>query len=137
MSVQWTVARAVGFGIIKDRLPFVRTSKGGVRRSTDFHAFWEAILAGLLILSAVVLVSTNIKEIREINIFSVVLLIQSLPFVAAVGLAVIERTRLNDFAYWRSLEARIAEILPITRRSARIAEATSTAPASKPGELVQ
>jgi hypothetical protein len=66
-----------------------------------------------------------------------VLLIQSLPFVAAVGLAVIERTRLNDFAYWRSLEARIAEILPITRRSARIAEATSTAPASKPGELVQ
>jgi exo-beta-1,3-glucanase (GH17 family)/cellulose synthase/poly-beta-1,6-N-acetylglucosamine synthase-like glycosyltransferase len=137
MSVQWTVARAVGFGIIKDRLPFVRTSKGGVRRSTDFHAFWEAILAGLLILGAVVLVSTNIKEIREINIFAVVLLIQSLPFVAAVGLAVIERTRLNDFAYWRSLEARIAEILPITRRSARIAEATSTAPASKPGELVQ
>jgi exo-beta-1,3-glucanase (GH17 family)/cellulose synthase/poly-beta-1,6-N-acetylglucosamine synthase-like glycosyltransferase len=137
MSVQWTVARAVGFGIIKDRLPFVRTSKGGIRRSADFHAFWEAILAGLLVLGAVVLVSTNIKEIREINIFAVVLLIQSLPFVAAVGLAVIERTRLNDFAYWRSLEARVAEHLPITRRSARIAEATSTAPTPKPGELVQ
>jgi exo-beta-1,3-glucanase (GH17 family)/cellulose synthase/poly-beta-1,6-N-acetylglucosamine synthase-like glycosyltransferase len=137
MSVQWTVARAVGFGVIKDRLPFVRTSKGGIRRSTDFHAFWEAILAGLLVLGAVVLVSTNIKEIREINIFAVVLLIQSLPFVAAVGLAVIERTRLNDFAYWRNLEARVAEVLPITRRSARVAEATSTAPAPKPGELVQ
>ncbi|HET9175080.1 MAG TPA: glycosyltransferase, partial [Pseudolabrys sp.] len=137
MSVQWTVARAVGFGIIKDRLPFVRTSKGGIRRSTDFHAFWEAILAGLLVLGAVVLVSTNVKEIREINIFAVVLLIQSLPFVAAVGLAVIERTRLNDFGYWRSLEARVAELLPITRRSARIAEATSTAPTPKPGELVQ
>lgn len=137
MSVQWTVARAVGFGIVKDRLPFVRTSKGGIRRSTDFHAFWEAILAGLLVLGAVVLVSTNVKEIREINIFAVVLLIQSLPFVAAVGLAVIERTRLNDFGYWRSLEARVAELLPITRRSARIAEATSTAPTPKPGELVQ
>jgi exo-beta-1,3-glucanase (GH17 family)/cellulose synthase/poly-beta-1,6-N-acetylglucosamine synthase-like glycosyltransferase len=137
MSVQWTVARAVGFGIIKERLPFVRTSKGGIRRSTDFHAFWEAILAGLLVLGAVVLVSTNIKEIREINIFAVVLLIQSLPFVAAVGLSVIERTRLNDFAYWRSLEARVAELLPITRRSATIAEATTTAPAPKPGELVQ
>jgi exo-beta-1,3-glucanase (GH17 family)/cellulose synthase/poly-beta-1,6-N-acetylglucosamine synthase-like glycosyltransferase len=137
MSVQWTVARAVGFGIIKDRLPFVRTSKGGIRRSSDFRAFWEAILAGLLILGAVVLVSTNIKEIREINVFAIVLLIQSLPFVAAVGLAVIERTRLNEFAYWRSLEARVAELLPIARRSTRIAEATSTAPTPKPGELVQ
>ncbi len=69
MSVQWTVARAVGFGVVKDHLPFVRTAKGGMRRTTDFHAFWEAVLAALLIGSAVVLVETNIKEIREI-IFS-------------------------------------------------------------------
>jgi exo-beta-1,3-glucanase (GH17 family)/cellulose synthase/poly-beta-1,6-N-acetylglucosamine synthase-like glycosyltransferase len=137
MSVQWTVARAVGFGVIKDHLPFVRTSKGGLRRSADFHAFWEALLAGLLIVGAVVLVATNVKEIREINIFAVVLLVQSLPFVAAVGLAVIERTRLNDFVYWRSLEARLGELLPITRRSATMVEATRTAPAPKPGELVQ
>ena len=85
MSVQWTVARAVGFGLIKDHLPFVRTAKGGLRRSTDFHAFWEAVMAGLLILGAVVLYATNIKEVREINIFAVVLLVQSLPFIAAVG----------------------------------------------------
>jgi exo-beta-1,3-glucanase (GH17 family)/cellulose synthase/poly-beta-1,6-N-acetylglucosamine synthase-like glycosyltransferase len=137
MSVQWTVARAVGFGIIKDHLPFVRTSKGGMRRSTDFHAFWEAILAGLLILSAVVLVATNVKEIREINIFAVVLVIQSLPFIAAAGLAVVERTRLNEFVYWRNLEARVTELLPLPRRSAAITEATQTAPVPKPGELVQ
>jgi exo-beta-1,3-glucanase (GH17 family)/cellulose synthase/poly-beta-1,6-N-acetylglucosamine synthase-like glycosyltransferase len=137
MSVQWTVARAVGFGVIKDHLPFVRTSKGGLRRSTDFHAFWEAVLAGLLILGAIVLVSTNFKEIREINIFAVVLVVQSLPFIAAVGLAIIERTRLNEYAYWRSLEARVAELLPLTRRTPTIAEATRTAPAPKPGELVQ
>ena len=68
------------------------------------------MLAGLLIAGAVVLVATNIKEVREINIFAVVLVIQSLPFVAAVALAVIERTRLNDFAYWRALEARFAEL---------------------------
>jgi len=136
MSVQWTVARAVGFGIVKDHLPFVRTSKGGMRHSTDFHAFWEAVLAGLLILGSFILVSTNYKEIREINIFAVVLLIQSVPFVAAVGLAVIERTRLNEFEYWRGLEARIVELLPIVRRNAP-AEATRTAPAQKPGELVQ
>jgi hypothetical protein len=85
MSVQWTVARAVSLGLLKDHLPFVRTSKGGMRRSTDFHAFWEALLAGLLILSAAVLVLTNYKEIREINIFAVVLVVQSLPFIAAFG----------------------------------------------------
>lgn len=137
MSVQWTVARAVGFGLIKDHLPFVRTSKGGMRRSTDFHAFWEAILAGLLILGSVVLISTNYKEIREINLFALVLLVQSLPFIAAVGLAVMERTRLNEFVYWRSLSARVTELLPVARRNTSMAEITPTAPAPKPGELVQ
>ena len=56
---------------------------------------WRACLS----LGAVVLVATNIKQVREINIFAVVLVVQSLPFIAAVGLAVFERTRLNDFAY--------------------------------------
>ena len=133
MSVQWTVARAVGFGVIRDHLPFVRTSKGGLRRSTDFHAFWEAVLAGLLILGAVVLVATNVKQVREINIFAVVLLVQSLPFIAAVGLAMIERTQLNDFAYWRTLDARVGEF--VTRRLGR---APTPAPAPvKQTELVQ
>ena len=134
MSVQWTVARAVGFGVIKDHLPFVRTAKGGLRRSTDFHAFWEAVLAGLLIVSAIVLIATNIKEIREIYIFAVVLVIQSLPFIAAVALAAIERSKLNDFATWRSLEARFAELLP---GRGHVAEATQVAPTPKQGELVQ
>jgi exo-beta-1,3-glucanase (GH17 family)/cellulose synthase/poly-beta-1,6-N-acetylglucosamine synthase-like glycosyltransferase len=128
MSVQWTVARAVSSGLIKDHLPFVRTAKGGLRRSSDFHAFWEAVLAVLLLAGAVVLVATNIKEIREINIFAAVLVVQSLPFVAAVGLAVIERTRLNDFAHWQALESRLGELL--TRRTA------ARAPAAK-RELVQ
>jgi glycosyl transferase family 2 len=127
MSVQWTVARAVGFGVIKDHMPFVRTAKGGMRRRTDFHAFWEAVLAGMLISGAAVLVATNYKEIREINIFAVVLLIQSLPFVAAVGLAVIERTRLNEFGYWRTLDARFAELLG--RRAPIAASAATSVPA--------
>src|SRR5450631_673803 len=143
MSVQWTVARAVGFGLIKDHLPFVRTSKGGLRRSTDFHAFWEAVLAGLLILGAVLLVATNIKDVREINIFAAVLVVQSLPFIAAVGLAVFERTRLNDFVYWRTLDARFAERLG--RRAPITASAVTTLPAQvvqvvqvqKQAELVQ
>jgi len=116
MSVQWTVARAVGFGLIKDHLPFVRTSKGGLRRSKDFHAFWEAVLAALLLVGALALIETNFKQVREINIFAAVLVVQSLPFIAAIVLAAIERTPLNDFAYWRTLEARLGEL--IARRPA-------------------
>jgi exo-beta-1,3-glucanase (GH17 family)/cellulose synthase/poly-beta-1,6-N-acetylglucosamine synthase-like glycosyltransferase len=111
MSVQWTVARAVAMGLIKDHMPFVTTVKGGSRRSTDFHAFWESIVAGLLISGAMILVATNYKEIREINIFAAVLVLQSLPFVAAVGLALIERSSLNDFATWRAFDARVAALL--------------------------
>jgi exo-beta-1,3-glucanase (GH17 family)/cellulose synthase/poly-beta-1,6-N-acetylglucosamine synthase-like glycosyltransferase len=129
MSVQWTVARAVGFGVIKDHLPFVRTAKGGLRRSTEFHAFWEAVLAGLLVLGAAVLVVTNIKDVREINIFAAVLLVQSLPFIAAVALAVFERTPLNDFATWRALDARVGELF--ARRPAR----ELAAPVTKRPEL--
>jgi exo-beta-1,3-glucanase (GH17 family)/cellulose synthase/poly-beta-1,6-N-acetylglucosamine synthase-like glycosyltransferase len=130
MSVQWTVARAVGFGLIKDHLPFVRTTKGGLRRSNDFHAFWEAVLAGLLLVGAVVLYATNVKEVREINIFALVLVVQSLPFIAAAGLAVLERTALNDFATWRALEGRMGEIM--ARRSQ-----PAPAPATKRTEIVQ
>ena len=42
MSVQWTVARAVGTGAIREHLPFLRTSKGGATRKGEFPAFWEA-----------------------------------------------------------------------------------------------
>ena len=66
------------------------------------------MLAGLLIVGAIVLVATNYKEVREINMFALVLVVQSLPFLAAVGLAVLERTRLNDFAYWRSARGRVS-----------------------------
>ncbi|HEU4661643.1 MAG TPA: glycosyltransferase [Pseudolabrys sp.] len=134
MSVQWTVARAVSFGVIKDHLPFVRTAKGGTKAPSDFHAFWEAVLAGLLLTGAAVTYATNYKEVREIYIFAVVLVVQSIPFLAAVGLAVMERTRLNDFATWSALEAKLLELLP--RRPAVFRHAT-TAYTSKRRELRQ
>lgn len=143
MSVQWTVARAVAMGMVKDHLPFVRTDKGGagkLRRRHDFHAFWESILAGLLILGAIILVETNIKEVREINIFAAVLVIQSLPFIAAVAIALFERSRLNDFATWRELNASLGELVGRVRRPARIVEAVAPAPApmvQKQTELAQ
>jgi exo-beta-1,3-glucanase (GH17 family)/cellulose synthase/poly-beta-1,6-N-acetylglucosamine synthase-like glycosyltransferase len=143
MSVQWTVARAVAMGMVKDHLPFVRTDKGGtgkLRRRSDFHAFWESILAGLLIVGAVILVETNVKEVREINIFAAVLVIQSLPFIAAVAIALFEHSRLNDFVTWRELNASVGELVGRVRRPVRIVEAVAPAQApmvQKQTELAQ
>jgi cellulose synthase/poly-beta-1,6-N-acetylglucosamine synthase-like glycosyltransferase len=116
MSVQWTVARAVACGLWKESLPFMRTAKGGTtRKGPDFPAFWEAVLAALLLLGAVVVVATNYKQIQEVYIFAVVLVVQSLPFLAAVVIATLEGTRFNEFAYWRSVEVKVAETLPEVR----------------------
>jgi hypothetical protein len=113
MSVQWTVARAVGFGLIREKLPFVRTTKGGSsRKKTDFPAFWEAVIAGLLVASGIFLDATNWERVSEINLFAVVLVVQSLPFLSAVGLAALESSSANEFAAWRALEGRIAGLLP-------------------------
>jgi len=117
MAVQWTVARAVAIGLVKDRVPFLRTAKGGATcQGPDFPAFWEAVIAALLLIGALTLVITNYKQVHEINIFAWVLVVQSLPFLAAVALAAIEGTRFNSFAYWRGIEAKIgakaADLLP-------------------------
>jgi hypothetical protein len=129
MALQWTVARAVGFGLIKDGLPFVRTAKGGSGgRSSDFPAFWEAVLGALLVASAIFLYATNWEQVREINLFAVALAVQSMPFLASVGLAALEGSRVNDFAFWRRLEARLGEL--VTRRPAAVAKAP--APAAVP-----
>ncbi len=117
MSVQWTVARAVGCGVWKDSLPFMRTAKGGATcKGPDFPAFWEAVLAALLLIGAVVVVATNYKQIHEVNIFGLVLVVQSLPFLAAVTIAVLESSRFNTFAYWRGIRARVAAAGPRRRR---------------------
>jgi exo-beta-1,3-glucanase (GH17 family)/cellulose synthase/poly-beta-1,6-N-acetylglucosamine synthase-like glycosyltransferase len=113
MSLQWTVAQAVGIGLVKDRLPFLRTAKGGAtRKGGDFPAFWEGIIAGLLLAGATTLLITNVKQVREIYLFAIVLVVQSLPFLSAVGIAVIEGTRFNSFAYWRGLTAKAVSLSP-------------------------
>ena len=126
MSVQWTVARAVGFGLWKESLPFMRTAKGGTtRKGPDFAAFWEGVMAALLLIGAALVVITNYKQIRELNIFAGVLVVQSLPFLAAVAIAAIEGSRFNEFAYWRSVEAKVAETLPCPPPAARRAGANA------------
>jgi cellulose synthase/poly-beta-1,6-N-acetylglucosamine synthase-like glycosyltransferase/exo-beta-1,3-glucanase (GH17 family) len=110
MSVQWTVARAVSMGLVKEHLPFLRTAKGGAtEKGPDFPAFWEAVISGLLLSGAATLVVMNAKQVREIYIFAIVLVVQSLPFLSAVALACIEGTRFNSLAYWRG---KAADLLP-------------------------
>ncbi len=113
MSVQWTIARAVGSGLVKDSLPFVVTAKGGLsRRASDFPAFWEAVIGGLLMASAGLLYGTNWERVQEIYLFAAVLFVQSLPFLAAAGLAALENSRLNEFAFWMGLRGRLAGLIP-------------------------
>src|SRR3954454_21421208 len=90
MSVQWTVSRAVAQGLITEHLAFARTSKGGFSIiSVEFQAFWEAVIGVLLLIGAAVLIVTNsFKEVREIYVFAAVLVLESLPFLSAVAIAI-------------------------------------------------
>jgi len=88
----------------------------------------------MLLLGALTLVITNYKQVHEINIFAFVLVVQSLPFIAATALAAMEGSRFNEFAYWRSVEAKVAETLP---RPAPVADAPVQLPAEKHPEPVQ
>jgi exo-beta-1,3-glucanase (GH17 family)/cellulose synthase/poly-beta-1,6-N-acetylglucosamine synthase-like glycosyltransferase len=113
MSVQWTVSRAVAQGLITEHLPFSRTSKGGLSRmSIEFQAFWEAVIGVLLLLGAAVLIVTNnTKQIWEIYVFAVVLVLESLPFLSAVAIAILESSRINTFSFWRDGAVRTAELI--------------------------
>ncbi len=126
MAMQWTVARAVTLGLIKDQLPFVRTAKGGIaRRALAFPAFNETVLGGLLVLGAIVVFATNYENVREVNLFGCVLLVQSVPFLAATALAVFEDTRFNSFAFWHGLEMPMAlrpPLAPLPLRTPAVVE---------------
>lgn len=115
MSVQWTVSRAVAQGLITEHLPFARTSKGGLSvMSIEFQAFWEALIGVLLLVGAAVLIVTNgSKQVREIYIFAAVLVLESLPFLSAVAIALLENSRANSFAFWRNSAVRTAELIGI------------------------
>ena len=113
MSVQWTVSRAVANGLITEHLAFARTSKGGFSlMSVEFQAFWEAVIGVLLLVGAAVLVVTNSqKEVREIYVFAAVLVLESLPFLSAVAIAILENSRINAFSFWRNTGVRTAELI--------------------------
>jgi len=108
MSMQWTVARAVATGLVTEHLPFIRTAKGGsAKKRLAFPAFYEAVMGGLLILGAAIVFATNYQAVREIYLFGNVLVVQSLPFLAAAALALVEETRFNSFAFWTEARLRL------------------------------
>jgi hypothetical protein len=129
MSLQYTVAQAVFTGLIKDRLAFARTEKGGnaqtavaktavaktavaktgaaKKRTQTNPAKWETILGVLLALSAAVLVAVNQERVVEINIFAATLAVQSLPFLSTSAMVLIER-----FEGWRAGRRRMPAIPP-------------------------
>jgi exo-beta-1,3-glucanase (GH17 family)/cellulose synthase/poly-beta-1,6-N-acetylglucosamine synthase-like glycosyltransferase len=133
MSVQWTVSRAVANGLITEHLPFARTSKGGLSRvSIEFQAFWEAVIGVLLLIGATVLVVTNnFKQVREIYVFAAVLVLESLPFLSAVAIAILENSRLNSFAFWRNTGIRTAELIGLRPVAVPTAVTTSQPVASE------
>ena len=105
---------AVAEGVVKEHLPFVRTDKGGVRARTRFPARLELIIGALLIAGAILLLVTNKNEVREIYIFAVVLIVQSLPFLSAAAIAAIERSVWNDYGTWRKLAEKIEKPVQAT-----------------------
>src|SRR5471032_335154 len=133
MSVQWTVSRAVANGLITEHLALSRTSKGGFSlMSVEFQAFWEAVIGILLLVGAVVLVVTNNdKQVREIYVFAAVLVLESLPFLSAVAIALLENSRLNAFSFWRNATVRTAELIGLRPVALPTAAASSQPVASE------
>ena len=98
MSMQWTLARAAASSIWKDSPPSPQTAQGWrTRQGPGFPAFWEAVIAGLLLIGAVLVIITNSMRVHEAYIFALVLVVQSLPFLAACALASVEGLRINTF----------------------------------------
>ncbi|MDK9693043.1 MAG: glycosyltransferase [Sulfurimonas sp.] len=93
MSLQLMIFKAVYDGFVKDRLPFKRTEKGGNSKiSISSPVKNEIILATLLLGSFVALIMTNHQDIVEIYVFSATILIQSVPYVSAIILRLIEKS---------------------------------------------
>ena len=61
--------------------------------------------------NSTLLMSTGAKQVREIYIFAGVLVLQSLPFLAAVAIAILENSRINEFKFWRDSTVRAAELI--------------------------
>lgn len=103
MSLQFTVARAVLEGMIRDGLPFKRTEKGGLatKKRADRPAQTETILGISLFSGAVWLWLANQFDVYEQTLFAVTVFIQGIPFLCTTSMSLIEEVQ-----GWRAARAR-------------------------------
>jgi hypothetical protein len=93
MSVQWTVASAAFQAALPaSRNYFHRTRKGsGAMVGTRIMTMQETVIGGLLVVGSITVFATNFDRFFETDLFSAILLIQSLPFLSAMALVGLER----------------------------------------------
>jgi len=92
MSLQLIIFKAVYDGFVKDGLPFKRTQKGGNSKKENINPIkYETILAVLLLISFLGLIISNTSGITEIYVFAATLLIQSVPYVSAIIMRILEK----------------------------------------------
>jgi hypothetical protein len=92
LALTYTVGRAVIYGLATSRLPFMRTPKMDERATLGMAlgmARGEAILAVLLWISAAVLWFGNGVVDPEARLWAVFMIVQSLPFAAAVYVSMV------------------------------------------------
>lgn len=92
MSLQFTVAHAVGRGLVSDALPFKVTAKGGGNKGgARSPVRVESAVGVLLLIGSAALIVTNEFQTPERYVFAATLMVQSLPFLAAPLLFGLER----------------------------------------------
>jgi cellulose synthase/poly-beta-1,6-N-acetylglucosamine synthase-like glycosyltransferase/exo-beta-1,3-glucanase (GH17 family) len=92
LALTYTVGRAVLYGLATSRLPFMRTPKMDERPTLGMAlgmARGEAVLTALLWIAAATLWMTSGAIDPEARLWSIFMLVQSLPFVAAVVVSVV------------------------------------------------
>jgi hypothetical protein len=92
LALTYTVGRAVIYGLATSRLPFMRTPKMDERATLGMAfgmARGEAVLAALLWLGAAVLWLSNGQLDPEARLWSLFMIVQSLPYAAAVYVSMV------------------------------------------------
>jgi len=92
LALTYTVGRAVIYGLMTSRLPFMRTPKMDDRATLGMAlgmARGEALLMGLLWVAALILWNTDGVIDPTARLWSFFMLVQSLPFTAAVVVSLV------------------------------------------------
>ena len=96
MSLQLIIFKAVFDGFIKDGLPFKRTEKGGKAKKSANPIKYETILCVLLLTAFVSLIYTNKSGITEIYVFAATIFIQTIPYISAIIMRILELYSLKN-----------------------------------------